>query len=226
MLDLQKYLKRAEADPGFKEKLLQDANQAIKEKFGDELPYKLKCKEKLSFEVEAIESLLDADASSVAGGSNPDSDIIIPDLSTPSETPVINPPGLRITKGKTVLRRGKDGKYVRVRNDAPSPTLPSPQPSNNGTLSNDALSGVAGGSPGLNPTLIPFDEDLFFNAPHENMYNVTFRMPSLAPGSMGSIAYTDVIEPGPDALSLPNRLGARHSFKLVRGQDGNIYIIQ
>ena len=50
MLDLQKYLRRAKADPGFRARLLKNANQAIKDEFGEELPYKLKCKEKLVFE--------------------------------------------------------------------------------------------------------------------------------------------------------------------------------
>ncbi len=68
MLDLKKYLKKAEADPSFKAKLLKNANQAIKDEFGEDLPYKLKCKEKLAFEVEAMNSLSDVDVSSVAGG--------------------------------------------------------------------------------------------------------------------------------------------------------------
>ena len=92
-------------------------------------------------------------------------------------------------------------------------------------LSEDALSGVAGGSPGPNDALVPFDEDLFLGD-NPAIHNVTFRLPSPVPGSEGSIAYTDVIEPGPSPLSFPNRLGARHHFRLVRGQDGNIYIRQ
>ena len=71
MLDLQKYAKRAEADPGFRQRLLQDANRAIKDEFGEDLPYKLKCKEKLSFEVEPIENLSDAYLDRAAGGKNP-----------------------------------------------------------------------------------------------------------------------------------------------------------
>ncbi len=61
MLDLQKYEQRAAADPGLRKRLLQNANQAIKDEFGEDLPYKLKCKEKLIFEVELMDS--------VAGGS-------------------------------------------------------------------------------------------------------------------------------------------------------------
>ena len=68
MLDLQKYLKRAAADPGFKAKLLKNANQAIKDEFGEDLPYELKCKEKLVFEVEPMDGLSDAELSNVAGG--------------------------------------------------------------------------------------------------------------------------------------------------------------
>ncbi len=71
MADLKKYSDRAEADPDFKAKLSKDANQAIKEEFDKDLPYELRCKQcngKLSFEVEAIEDLDDADAESVAGG--------------------------------------------------------------------------------------------------------------------------------------------------------------
>ena len=69
MLDLQKYLKRAAADPGFKAKLLKNANQAIKDEFGEDLPYELKCKQKLVFEVEPMDETSDADLSSVAGES-------------------------------------------------------------------------------------------------------------------------------------------------------------
>ena len=68
MLDLQKYLGKAATDPGFKAKLLKNANQAVKDEFGEDLPYKLKCKEKLAFEVEAMDEMSDADANSVAGG--------------------------------------------------------------------------------------------------------------------------------------------------------------
>ena len=146
MLNLQKYLSKAEADPDFKEKLLKDANQAIKDEFGEKIPYRLKCKKKLSFEVEEMDSLSDADVSSVAGGSP-------------------------------------------------------------------------------NPTLIPFDRDWFFG-PNPAIHDVTFYLPSPAPGSTGRISYRDVIEPGPTPLSFPNQLGARHDFDLVRGPDGNIYIIQ
>ncbi len=71
MLDLQKYLRRAKADPGFRARLLKNANQAIKDEFGEELPYKLKCKEKLSFEIEVTDEMSDADAKSVAGGGGP-----------------------------------------------------------------------------------------------------------------------------------------------------------
>ena len=69
MLDLQKYAKRAEADPEFRAKLLKNANQAIKDEFGEDLPYALKCKEKLSFEVESMDGLSDGDFEGVAGGS-------------------------------------------------------------------------------------------------------------------------------------------------------------
>ena len=68
MLDLKKYLNRASADPGFRQKLLQNANQAIKDEFGEDLPYKLKCKEKIVFEVAPMDEMSDADLSSVAGG--------------------------------------------------------------------------------------------------------------------------------------------------------------
>ena len=71
MLDLQKYAKRAEADPAFRAKLLKNANQAIKDEFGEDLPYALKCKEKLSFEVESMDGLNDGDLESVAGGTPP-----------------------------------------------------------------------------------------------------------------------------------------------------------
>ena len=69
MLDLQKYLRRAEADPSFRKRLLQDANRAIKDEFGEDLPYALKCKEKLSFEVESMDGYNDEDLKGVAGGS-------------------------------------------------------------------------------------------------------------------------------------------------------------
>ena len=146
MLNLQKYLSKAEVDPDFKEKLLKDANQAIKDEFGEKIPYKLTCHKKIVFEVEEMDSLSDTDAISVAGGS-------------------------------------------------------------------------------LNPTLIPFDEDWFFG-PNPAIYDVTFHLPSPASGSTGSISYVDVIEPGRDPLSIPNRsqLGARHNVSLIRGEDGGIYI--
>ncbi len=70
MLDLQKYLRRASADPGFRKRLLQNANQAIKDEFGEDLPYELKCKEKLIFEVESIDDFSDADAKKVSGGND------------------------------------------------------------------------------------------------------------------------------------------------------------
>jgi len=69
MLDLKKYSDSAEADPGFRARLLKNANQAIKDEFGEDLPYKLKCKEKLVFEIEVMDEMSDADAKSVAGGS-------------------------------------------------------------------------------------------------------------------------------------------------------------
>ena len=68
MLDLQKYLKKAAADPGFKAKLLENANQAIKDEFGENLPYKLKCCKKLVFEVESMDGLNDEALEGVAGG--------------------------------------------------------------------------------------------------------------------------------------------------------------
>ena len=68
MLDLQKYLRRASADPSFRARLLKNANQAIKDEFGEDLPYKLKCKKKLVFEVEATDEMSDADLKGVAGG--------------------------------------------------------------------------------------------------------------------------------------------------------------
>ena len=69
MLDLQKYLRRAEADPSFRKRLLQDANRAIKDEFDEDLPYALKCKERLSFEVESMDGYNDEDLKGVAGGS-------------------------------------------------------------------------------------------------------------------------------------------------------------
>ena len=86
MLDLQKYLNRAEADPSFRQRLLQNANQAIKDEFGEDLPYKLKCKEKLVFEIEAMDEMSDADANSVAGGESYNADYVFssrPTLPTP-----------------------------------------------------------------------------------------------------------------------------------------------
>ena len=68
MLDLNKYLKRAEADPGFRQRLLQDANRAIKDEFGEDLPYKVKCHAKLVFEIESSDGLSGADLSDVAAG--------------------------------------------------------------------------------------------------------------------------------------------------------------
>ena len=68
MLDLDKYSRRAEADPGFKQRLVQNANQAIKNEFGEDLPYKVKCHEKLVFEIEPMSDLADADFEGVAGG--------------------------------------------------------------------------------------------------------------------------------------------------------------
>ena len=68
MLDLQKYLSKAADDPGFKKRLIENANQAIKDEFGEDLPYELKCKEKLVFEVEPMDGLSDAELSNVAGG--------------------------------------------------------------------------------------------------------------------------------------------------------------
>ena len=68
MLDLKKYLRRASADPGFRARLLKNANQAIKNEFGEDLPYKLKCKEKIVFEVEATDGVAESDLEGVAGG--------------------------------------------------------------------------------------------------------------------------------------------------------------
>ena len=48
--------------------MLENANQAIKDEFGEDLPYALKCKEKLSFEVESMDGLNDGDLEGVAGG--------------------------------------------------------------------------------------------------------------------------------------------------------------
>ena len=70
MLDLKKYLRRASADPGFRARLLKNANQAIKDEFGEDLPYKLKCKEKLTFEVETMDGVAESDLEGVAGGDN------------------------------------------------------------------------------------------------------------------------------------------------------------
>ena len=69
MSDLKKYLKKAEADPGFKARLIRNANQAIKDEFGEDLPYKLKCCKKLVFEVESMDGSNDEDFKGVAGGS-------------------------------------------------------------------------------------------------------------------------------------------------------------
>ena len=68
MLDLQKYLSKAADDPGFKKRLIENANQAIKDEFGEDLPCKLKCREKLVFEVERMDELADSDLVGVAGG--------------------------------------------------------------------------------------------------------------------------------------------------------------
>ena len=73
MLDLHKYLNRAAADLGFRARLLKNANQAIKDEFGEDLPYKLKCKEKLVFEIEAMDGVAESDLEGVAGGLWPES---------------------------------------------------------------------------------------------------------------------------------------------------------
>ncbi len=70
MLNLQKYLKKAEIDPDFKEKLLKDAKQAIKEEFGEKIPYRLTCHKKIVFEVEPIQGLSDEKLSRIAGGND------------------------------------------------------------------------------------------------------------------------------------------------------------
>ncbi len=124
MLNLQKYLNKAEADPGFRQKLLQDANQAIKEKFGDDLPYKVTCREKLVFEVNPTESFSESEFSKVSGGND-------------------SPPKMRILK--TVLRRkGKDGRREKVYVYAPG-YQPSGQQPTSKNLSSNELSSVAGG---------------------------------------------------------------------------------
>lgn len=41
MAELDKYTKKAIEDPEFRKRVLEDANKAIKEEFGDEPPYKV-----------------------------------------------------------------------------------------------------------------------------------------------------------------------------------------
>lgn len=124
MIDLQKYSKKAKTDPNFREKLLQDANQAIKEKFGDELPYKVTCHEKLVFEVKPKKSFSESEFSKVAGGSDP-------------------PKQMRILK--TILKKGKDGSREKVNVYAPGFQPPNQQPTSK-NLSSNELNGVAGGT--------------------------------------------------------------------------------
>ncbi len=119
MLDLKKYSDRAEADPGFKAKLLKNASQAIKDEFGEDLPCKLKCKEKLVFEVEAMEGSDSSDLSGVAGGATVElakKGKLFSALDAPFDVPKIP-----ITRG--CINGGED----------------------DGTLFDDDLSNVAGG---------------------------------------------------------------------------------
>ena len=65
MVDFNKYSREARNDPEFRKELLRgDANQAIKARFGDDLPYKVECEEEITFKVETS----DSDFESVAGG--------------------------------------------------------------------------------------------------------------------------------------------------------------
>ena len=137
MLDLQKYLRRAKADPGFRARLLKNANQAIKDEFGEELPYKLKCKEKLVFEIEAMDEMSDADANSVAGGESYNADYVFssrPTLPTPGRAngrlgarpyPKAFPPSFRKSRWRSVYHpRNYDDflvesqQYLRSKNNS------------------------------------------------------------------------------------------------------------
>ncbi len=124
MLDLQKYLRQAAADPSFKEKLLQNANQAIREEFSDKLPYKVTCRKNLVFEVEPTKSLSESEFRKVSGGNDP-------------------PQKMRILK--TVLRKGKHEPREKVNVYAPGYQPPNQQPTSK-NLSSNELNSVAGGA--------------------------------------------------------------------------------
>lgn len=124
MIDLKKYSKKAETDPDFRKKLLQDANRAIKDEFGEDLPYAVTCREKLVFEFKPKKSFSESEFSKVAGGSDP-------------------PKQMRILK--TILKKGKDGSREKVNVYAPGFQPPNQQPASK-NLSSNELNGVAGGT--------------------------------------------------------------------------------
>ena len=124
MLNLNKYLKKAKTDPEFKRRLLQNANRAIKDEFGEDLPYTVTCREKLVFEVEPTKSFSESEFSKVAGGSDP-------------------PKQMRVLK--TILRKGKDGPREKMNVYAPG-YHPSNQQPTSKNLSTNELNSVAGGA--------------------------------------------------------------------------------
>ena len=124
MLNLNKYLKKAKIDPEFKRRLLQDANRAIKDEFGEELPYEVVCREKLVFEVKPTKSFSESEFGKVAGGSDP-------------------PKQMRILK--TVLRKGNGGPRKKVNVYAPDFQPPNQHPTSK-NLSSNKLNSVAGGA--------------------------------------------------------------------------------
>ena len=142
MLDLKKYEKKAHADPDFKKRLLRNANQAIREEFGVDLPYKLNCREKLTFEVETTDdSLSENNFESVAGGSPPHS-------------------------------------------------------------------------------LVPFNLKMF-----SDKYICKYCLPDTTPGSTGFINYTGFVKQSSHPLALQRKWGRTHDRKLIRGQDGVVYMV-
>ena len=78
MLDINKYIKRAKINPAFRKKLLKNANQTIREEFGEELPYKVICQAKLVFRVKPRGNLSGNDLRRVSGGSGTKENISIP----------------------------------------------------------------------------------------------------------------------------------------------------
>ena len=124
MLDLHKYLNRAAADLGFRARLLKNANQAIKNEFGEDLPYKLKCKEKLVFEIEAMDGLSDSDLESVAGGSGDEEQVPVSGDSSASPTIYISNSSWNITPPPPRFGRlvyGARNKFKRNKQPLPMP---------------------------------------------------------------------------------------------------------